>query len=107
MNNKYRTIQIKFDNSPPINHQISFVETSLSTVFVDTVQLNKYQTMVIGKQVEILIEFDNDFLFLTEITFHNEPAMIVNTTFINLNTTNCPIGKDLRELSLININRSS
>jgi hypothetical protein len=107
MNNKYRSIQVKFDDSLPINHQTSFIETSLSTVFVDTIQLNQYQTMIIGKQVEFLIEFNNDFLFLTEITFDNEPTMIVNTAFINLNTTNCPTGKDLKELSLININRSS
>jgi hypothetical protein len=48
---------------------------------------------MIGKQVEI--------------TFNNEPSMIVNTTFTSLTTTNYLIDNDLKQLSLININRSS
>jgi hypothetical protein len=91
MNNKYHSIEIKFDHHLPIKHQSSPVATSISTVFVDTIHLDKYQTMFIAKQVEILVHFDNQLLFLTEITFDNQPAMIVNTTVIT--TTNCPIGK--------------
>jgi len=90
MNNKYRSIEIRFDNHLPIKHQVSPISTSISTVFVDTIHLNQYQTMFIAKQVEILVEFDNQLLFLTEITFDNQPAMIVNTI---ITTTNCPIGK--------------
>jgi hypothetical protein len=88
MNNKYRSIEIKFDNYRTIKHEISSIETSLSTVFVDTIYLNKYEkTMFIGKQIEILFEFDNQLLFLTEITFDNQPSIIVNTT-------NCHLGKE-------------
>jgi hypothetical protein len=93
MNNKYHSIEIKFDHHHlPIEHQSSPVSTSISTVFVDTIYLNKYPTMFIAKQIEILVQFDNEFLFLTEITFDNQPTMIVNTT-ITTTTTNCPIGK--------------
>ena len=91
MNNKYRSVEIRFDHHLPIKHQSSQVSTSISTVFIDTIYLTKYPTMFIAKQVEILFHFDNQLLFLTEITFDNQPAMIVNTTVIT--TTNCPIGK--------------
>jgi hypothetical protein len=94
MNNKYRSIQIKFDNNLPIKHHMSPMTTSLSTMFVDTVQLSEYGTMIIGKRVEILFEFDNELLFLTEITFDNEPTMIVNTTLTSITTTTtCATGK--------------
>jgi hypothetical protein len=87
MNNKYHSIEIKFDNHQTIKHEIS----PISTEIVDTIQLNKYETMFIGKQVELLFQFDNELLFLSEITFDNQPAMIVNTT-------NCPIGKKIINL---------
>jgi hypothetical protein len=91
MNNKYRSIEIRFDHYRTIKHQISPVITALSTVFVDTIYLNKYEEIFIGKQIEIIFEFDNELLFLTEITFDNQPAMIVNTALIT--TTNCPTGE--------------
>ncbi|CAF1307987.1 unnamed protein product [Rotaria sordida] len=91
MKNKYRSIQIKFDNNLLIKHQISSIATLLSTIFVDTIQLNKSKTMIIGKQVEILFEFDNEPLFLTEITFDNEPVMSINTTLPTITTTICPM----------------
>ena len=46
--------------------------------------------MFIGKQIEFEFEFDNELIFLTEITFDNQPAMIVNTT---LPTNNCQLGE--------------
>ncbi|CAF4746271.1 unnamed protein product [Rotaria sp. Silwood1] len=91
MKNKYRSIQIKFDNNLPIKYQISPIETSLSTIFVDTIQLNKSTTMPTGKRIEILFEFDNEPLLLTEITFDNEPTMLVNTTLTTMTTTVCPM----------------
>lgn len=101
MNNKYRSINIKFDNHQTIKHQISPSSTSLSTVFVDTISLNKYEKMFIGKQIDITFEFDNELLFLTEIIFDNQPAMIVNTS-------NCQFGEfTLRSYIFIPINRSS
>ncbi|CAF4052981.1 unnamed protein product [Rotaria sp. Silwood2] len=91
MTNKYRSIQIKFDNNLSIKHQISPITTSLSTIFVDTIQLNKSKTMIIGNRVEILFEFDDEPLLLTEITFDNEPTMLVNTTLTTITTTICPM----------------
>ncbi|CAF3613886.1 unnamed protein product [Rotaria sp. Silwood1] len=90
MNNKYESIKIKFDDNPSIKHHISSIESSLSTVFVDTIQLINYGNMFIGKRVEILFEF-NIALFVTEITFDNEPVILINTTLEINNTTNCPI----------------
>ncbi|CAF1024694.1 unnamed protein product [Rotaria sordida] len=91
MNNKYEFIQIKFDDNPlTIKHYASPTESSLSTVFVDTIQLINYGNMFIGKRIEILFEFNNA-LVLTEITFDNEPAILVNTTTEINNTTNCSI----------------
>jgi len=98
MKNKYHSIEIKFDNYQTIKHEISPIVSSLSTIFVDTIYLNKYETMFIGKQIELLFEFDNELLFLTEIVFDNQPAMIVNTT---LTTTNCPLGEKIRNFSLM------
>ena len=85
MNNKYRSIDIQFDHSTPIQHQISPMVTSLSTVFVDVVDLTQYERIFIAKEVEIRLEFTNELLFLTEITFDNQPAMMLNTTNINSN----------------------
>ena len=94
MNNKYQSIEIKFDDNLAVKHQISPRESSLSTVFVDTIQLNKYGNIFIGKRVEIIFEFNNkQLLLLTEITFDDEPAMSFNTTLGINNTTNCPIGE--------------
>lgn len=90
MNNQYRSIEIQFDQFSPIKHIISPMVTSLSTVFVDTVDLNKYEQIFIAKEVQIRFQFDNGLLFLTEITFDNQPAVMVNTTLTNIN---CPIGK--------------
>ncbi|CAF3466761.1 unnamed protein product [Rotaria sp. Silwood1] len=100
MKNKYRSIQIKFDNNLPIKYQISPIETSLSTIFVDTIQLNKSTTMPIGKRMEILFEFDNEPLLLTEITFDNEPTMLVNTTLTTMTTTVCPMGPFSTEFNM-------
>jgi hypothetical protein len=94
MSNKYQSIVIKFDDHLSIKHHASLIESSLSTVFIDTIQLIKYGNMFIGKRIEILFEFNNELLLLTEITFDNEPAMFVNTTLGVNNTTNCPIGKE-------------
>jgi hypothetical protein len=94
MSNEYQSIHIKFDDNPSIKHHPSPIESSLSTIFVDTIQLIKYGNIFIGKQVEIIIEFNNELLLLTEITFDNEPAISMNTTIgINNTTTHCPIGK--------------
>lgn len=84
---------IKFDNNLPIQHAVSPVDTSSSTVFVDTISLNKYRKTNIGKRVELIFELDNEFLSLTEITFDNEPTVIHNTTVITMTTTNCPLGE--------------
>lgn len=89
MNNKYHSIDIQFDHSIPIKHLISPMTTSLSTVFVDVIDLTQYQQIFIAKQIEIRLEFNNEFLFLTEITFENQPALLLNTTYIN---SNCPKG---------------
>ena len=89
MNNQYRSLEIQFDHSSPIKHSISPMATSLSTVFVDTIDLNKSEQIFIAKEVQIRFQFDNGLLFLTEITFDNQPTMMVNTTLTN---NNCPIG---------------
>jgi hypothetical protein len=93
MNNKYQSISVKFDNNQPIKHQILPIESSLSTVFVDTIHLIKYGNIFSGKRVEIIFEFNNELLLLTEITFDNEPAKMINSTLGLNNTTNCSIGK--------------
>ncbi|CAF3483728.1 unnamed protein product [Rotaria socialis] len=90
MNQKYHSIHIRFDNHLSIEHYASPKESSLSTVFVDTIHLMKYGNTFIGKRIEIMFEFDNA-LFLTEITFENEPAILLNTTFEINNTTSCSI----------------
>jgi hypothetical protein len=92
MNNKYRSIRIKFDDRSPIEHHASSITSSLSNVFIDTIHLNKYGTIMIGKRVEIIFQFDNELLFLTEITFDNEPTTVVETTSARTTTTNCPAG---------------
>ena len=61
--------------------------------------------MFIAKQVEMLFQFDSELLFLTEITFDNQPAVIVNTTIAT--TTHCPIGKMFHPWSNLSIHRSS
>ncbi len=93
MNNKYQLINIKFDDNRSIKHHSSPIKSSISTIFVDTIQLNKYGNIFLGKQIEIIFEFNNELLLLTEITFNNEPAMFINTTLGFNNTTNCSIGK--------------
>ncbi len=86
-------MEIKFDDNQAIKHPISSRESSLSTVFVDTIQLNKYGNIFQGKRLEIIFEFNNkQLLLLTEITFDNQPAILLNTTLGINNTTNCPIG---------------
>jgi hypothetical protein len=108
MNNKYRSIQIKFDNNLPIKHQMSPTVTSFSTIFVDTIQLNDYEAIAIGKRVEILFEFDNELLFLTEITFDNEPTMIVNTTLMSITTTTtCVTGEEKKCGTCFILNKKS
>ncbi|CAF1445603.1 unnamed protein product [Adineta steineri] len=107
MNNKYRSIQIKFDNNPPIIHKISSISTLLSTVFVDTIQLTDYNTITIAKKIEILFEFDNEFLFLTEIKFENEPTMIVDTTVTSITTTTCETPCQISHNNLTLISSSS
>ncbi|CAF0731409.1 unnamed protein product [Adineta steineri] len=92
MNNKYESVQIKFDNNLTIKHHIAPIESSVSTIYVDTIQLIKYDNIFLGKQIEFLFEFNNNqLLFLTEITFINEPAILLNTSSIINNTTNCSI----------------
>jgi hypothetical protein len=90
MNNQYRSLDIQFDHLSPIKHSISPLATSLSTVFVDTIDLNKYEQIFIAKEIHIQFQFDHGLLFLTEITFDNQPAMMINTTLTNVN---CPIGE--------------
>ncbi|CAF1422402.1 unnamed protein product [Adineta ricciae] len=86
MNNKYRSIEIKFDDNPPIAHKATPIATSISTIFLDTINLDNYATMTIGKHVEVVIEFDNEFLFLTEIKFDNQPTTMAEMHTI---TTTC------------------
>ncbi|UJR16452.1 hypothetical protein I4U23_003354 [Adineta vaga] len=86
MNNKYRSIEMKFDDNQPIVHRPTFITTSVSTVFVDTIDFEDDGTIIIGKHLEILFEFDNEFLFLTEIKIDNEPTTIIQT---NTMTTTC------------------
>ena len=93
MNNKYHSVQIKFDNYRSIKHQVLSVGQLSSTIFIDTIQLNKYPSIIIGEQVEILFEFDHDLLFLTEIAFDNQPTMIINGNLTDMTTTNCPTSK--------------
>jgi len=93
LNNKYQLINIKFDDNRSIKHHSSPIKSSISTIFIDTIQLNKYGNIFLGKQIEIIFEFNNELLLLTEITFNNEPAMFINTTLGFNNTTNCSIGK--------------
>lgn len=93
MINKYRSIQIKIDDSLPIKYKISSASTSLSTIFVYKIQLNQSKTMIIGRQVEILFEFNNESLCVTEITFDNKPILVLNTTPTSITTTNCPLGE--------------
>jgi hypothetical protein len=102
MNNKYQSIFIKFDNNQTIKHQTSPIESS--PIFIDTIQLIKYGNMFIGKRVEIIFEFNNELLLLTEITFDNEPAIFSNTTLGLNNTTNCPIGKRINFYIRFNMN---
>lgn len=88
LNNKYKSVRIRFDKNQLIDHDISPQSTSLSTVFVDTIYLTEHQTMIVGKQVELQLEFDTEFLFLTEIVFDTQPAVILNTT-----TKDCRTGR--------------
>lgn len=94
MSDKYQSIDIKFDDNRSISHQISPIQSSSAGVFVDTVQLIQYGILFIGKRIEIIFEFNNELLLLTEVTFDNEPTIFVNTTSTVNNTTNCPIGKN-------------
>lgn len=88
LNNKYKSVRIHFDKNQLIDHDISPQSTSLSTIFVDTIYLNEHQSMIVGKQVELQLEFDSEFLFLTEIVFDTQPAVILNTT-----TKDCQTGR--------------
>lgn len=88
LNNKYKSVRIRFDKNQLIDHDISPQSTSLSTVFVDTIYLTEHQSMIVGKQVELQLEFDAEFLFLTEIVFDTQPAVILNTT-----TKDCRTGR--------------
>ncbi|CAF3405363.1 unnamed protein product [Rotaria socialis] len=88
VNNKYRSVQIKIDNNLPMRHKLS---TSLSKTFADTIHLNQSKIVNIGKRVELLFEFDNGLLSLTEITFDNEPTILYSTTSTSVTTTNCPL----------------
>lgn len=92
MSDKYQSVQVKFDDNFSIEHHPSPIESSLPTVFIDTILLAKYGTMFLGKRVEIIFDFENA-LFLTEITFDSEPAILLNATTSDLNnTSNCSIG---------------
>lgn len=91
MGEKYQSIIVKFDHHRSIEHEISPMKSS--NVFIDTIQLSKYENLFNGKRLELIFKFHHEFLLLTEITFDNEPSMFANTTFNITSTTNCPIGK--------------
>ena len=94
MGEKYQSIIVKFDDHRSIEHEISPIKSSSSNVFIDTIQLNKYENMSNGKRLEMIFKFHHELLLLlTEITFDNEQTTFVNTTSNINNTTNCPIGK--------------
>jgi hypothetical protein len=93
LSNKYQSIEIKFDDNPSIKHHVSPQQSSLSSIFVDKIQLINYGNIFIGKRVEIIFEFNNELLLLTEITFDNELITFVNTTSTVNTTTNCSIRK--------------
>ena len=70
MNQKYESVEMKFDDTHVVKHRVSSMESSLSTVFFDKIQLNQYGNEFIGKKLHMKFEFSStQLLFLTEITF--------------------------------------
>ena len=57
MNNKYESVEVKFDDNLIVKHQLSSMESSLSTVFFDKIQLSKYGNEFIGKRLQMKFEF--------------------------------------------------
>ena len=107
MSKHYQSIEIKFDDIPPIKHYASPMESSVSNVFVDTIQLMKYGNIFIGKRVEIVFEFNNEVLRLAEITFDNELATFANATAAVNHTTNCSIGREKNKEDVYQPNKCS
>ena len=91
-NNKYHSIQIRLENYPIIIHYPSSIAIA-STVFMDTIVLSEYGPEFIGKQIEMIFEFDDEFLFLTEMTFESQPSIRSDMMNFSSNTTRCPQGK--------------
>lgn len=89
VNDQYRSVEIHFDRSISIRPRRLTMDRS-SSVFVDTIVLGDYgePSMFVGDEIRIQIDFAGHSLFLTEITFENEP------TFLSANRTRCSKGEN-------------
>jgi hypothetical protein len=96
MNDKYHSVQVQFDGTLAIKHQPSPLMSSTPTLFIDAIDLSKYDTTFIAKRVQITFEFTNELFLLTEIQFDNEANISLNQTSTMNITTNCPLGKSHR-----------
>lgn len=83
---KYRRIEIRFDDFPSIEHRSSLVEI-VSNVFIDNIDLDQFGTNFIGKQIQLKFHFDEEQLSLSEITFDNSPLPIRSIERFQPNTT--------------------
>ena len=92
MNSKYQLIKIEFNNQLSIEHHFSPIKSSFTNVFVDRIQLNKYENMFIGQYLKLIFHFNNQ-LRLTEIIFDNKPVILSNITLTLNETTNCSTGQ--------------
>ena len=96
LNNKYHSVQVQFDGTLAIKHQPSPLVSSTPTLFIDTIDLSKYDMTFIAQRVQITFEFTDELFLLTEIQFDNEPSIALNQTSTMNITTNCPLGKSHR-----------
>lgn len=98
MNNKYSLIEVKFDNDRSFEHRPHPILSTISTVFLETIDLSQYGSMFISEQIEIRFRFHDEIFLLTEIKFDNEIATATLFTSTLNTTTLCSTGNKKTKL---------